>query len=442
MTSLLSLPTELLQHIANYLPFSALVVLQCSNRRLRDVCKSHVVIENVARHGHHNIPGAMPTVLRTHSASNRGGFEAEQLQWHEGKTFLNNADIGAAKRIAYNVERCGIAALASAVNDDWTSHIAQGHSTYSISSWLPHLLVMHHPVTLALESRTFLRVHGEINLRAQLETSHTDAKHMADLVNVNFILSYVMLQRLSTTLNPLEVVRSFEDFYGSSTNREEVLNQAQSEEARTLKVIEKMSELVLDYYEEHYPFTLAQASSALVLLIFGLTTQLPPVAYYGNSPKPYRMSFQELMDIDSIIEMQAESFGTCHLHEMTGPEFLCGQWIGYFSDHRSVHNLRTLFDNPMSDIGIAARPLSPHDATARGARTKIDRNTRGKDAHGEFLLEGRVYANGNVDISKTYLLGSTSWVWTGHITPFGIVGHWSNEWEFGGYFWIWKEEWI
>ncbi|EAT87173.2 hypothetical protein SNOG_04782 [Parastagonospora nodorum SN15] len=238
---------------------------------------------------------------------------------------------------------------------------------------------------------------------------------MADLVNVNFILSYVMLQRLSTTLNPLEVVRSFEDFYGSSTNREEVLNQAQSEEARTLKVIEKMSELVLDYYEEHYPFTLAQASSALVLLIFGLTTQLPPVAYYGNSPKPYMMSFQELMDIDSIIEMQAESFGTCHLHEMTGPEFLCG---------------------------IAARPLSPHDATARGARTKIDRNTRGKDAHGEFLLEGRVYANGNVDITKTYLLGSTSWVWTGHITPFGIVGHWSNEWEFGGYFWIWKEEWI
>lgn len=442
MTSLLSLPNELLQHIANYLPFSALILLQCANRRLRDVCKSHVVIQHVARHGHHNIPGAMSTILKTHSTLNRGGFEVEQLQWHEGQTFLENADIETVKKIAYHVERCGTAALAPAADDDWTWHITQEHNTHIISSWLPHLLVMHHPVTLALEPRTFFLVHREANRRGQLRASHTHTEHMADLVNVNFILSYVTLQRLGVSMDPQEIIGSFDYFYGSSMGREEALIQAQIEEARMLDVVEMISECVLDYNEEHNPFTLAQASSVLVLLIFGLTTQLPAVAYQGNSPKPKMMSFRELMDIDSIIDMQAESFGTCHLREMTGPEFLCGQWIGYFSDYRGPNNLQNLFGNRMFDIGIAARLLSPHDVTARGARTKIDRKTRGKDAHGEFLLEGRVYANGNVDITKTYPLGSTSWIWVGHVTPFGIVGHWSNEWEFGGYFWIWKEEWI
>ena len=384
----------------------------------------------------------MSTILKMRSASNRGGIEVERLEWHEGKTFLENADIETAKKIAYRVEQCGTAALAPAADHDWIWHITQEHNTHIISSWLPHLLVMHHPVTLALEPRKFLQVHREANKRGQLPASHTDTEIMANLVNVNFILSYVTLQRLGTSLDPQEIIRSFDDFYGSSIGRKEVSIPGQIEEARMLDVVEEIGEYVLDYNEEHNPFTLAQASSVLVLLILGLTTQLPAVASHGNSPKPNRMSFRDLMDIDTIIDMRPESFGTCHLREMTGPEFLCGQWLGYFSDRRGLNNLHNLFGNNMFDIDIAARPLSPHDATARGARTKIDRKTRGKDAHGEFSLEGRVYAKGNVDITKTYLVGSTSWVLTGHVTPFGIVGHWSNEWEFGGYFWIWKEQWI
>jgi hypothetical protein len=95
----------------------------------------------------------------------------------------------------------------------------------------------------------------------------------------------------------------------------------------------------------------------------------------------------------------------------------------------------------MCDIRMVAHDPSAHDRTSNHVTAKIDRQTKGVDSHGEFTLEGRVCEDGTVIIVKRYIVAGWSWTWTGHVTPFGIVGIWGNQRYFGGYFWIRKEEW-
>jgi hypothetical protein len=459
MTSLLSLPNELLQHIACHLPFSSLVNLQCASRRLHDVCRDRLVIQNVARYGHLYDPGLRASISRLYSASNRIDLQPEHLEWREASSLLGDATFDMVRKVACAVQRGSALATAPATNDDWTLRIAQGKILYDVSEWLPQLLALHHPVTLALEPNTFFGVHGEATGRqtrvtSQIETPPADqspsvpvlkASHqeqVADLVNVSFIVNYVTLQRLGTTWNPDDVICMFEDFFCPQSTARQTSAQATNNNSRIEETFGRLCERVPNYGEQHNPFTLSQASSILLSLIFSIAVQFPTIAEYGLLPKPNKIAFPDFMDIGSVFDATSDNFSICHLHEMTSPEFLSGQWIGYYSDQRYDRSLsnRNLFDPPMHEICIVARGLSPHDATARGARTKIDRQTKGVDSLGEFHLEGRVYANGTVDIAKWYH-GAHAWVWTGHVTPFGIVGHWGSQWGFGGYFWIWKEEW-
>jgi hypothetical protein len=95
----------------------------------------------------------------------------------------------------------------------------------------------------------------------------------------------------------------------------------------------------------------------------------------------------------------------------------------------------------MRNIQIVARTPSGEMRKSEKIKTVIDRESRGVDAHGEFSLQGQVLVDGSVRIAKRYIVHDTLWSWLGQITPFGIVGTWEGCDRFGGYFWIWKEEW-
>ncbi|KAK6342072.1 hypothetical protein TWF730_001554 [Orbilia blumenaviensis] len=67
-----------------------------------------------------------------------------------------------------------------------------------------------------------------------------------------------------------------------------------------------------------------------------------------------------------------------------------------------------------------------------------------RDNVGQFILWGKFYPRtGKVHLTKAYYKGDesgTMWNWTAFMTPFGIVGRWGER-GYGGYIWLWKEDW-
>jgi hypothetical protein len=207
MASLLTLPNELLQNLACYLPFSSFVKLQYVNHRLYHVCNQRLVLQAVALNGFYNTDNAPEALCRVYSMSYGVKLEAEQLEWLEGDLFLSNAPLEVAREIARAVEICTRVLLGPKGHDEWTLHLSYGKSGLDVSKWLPHLLALHHPATLALELQIFLRVQDEVKHRDVEEVEQTSPEveqvhsvvwtssnsHIADIVNVKIILSYVTL---------------------------------------------------------------------------------------------------------------------------------------------------------------------------------------------------------------------------------------------------------
>jgi hypothetical protein len=453
MTSLLTLPNELLQHIACHLPFSALVNLQCVNRRLYDICRDRFVLQSVVRYGFDNTPDAVESLVRQYSVPNRDSLEPEELKWHEADWLLEDADLGKVTRIAHAVDRCIDFTMAHRGDEVGTLCAAPEEASSTIFNWLPAFLALHHPLALVLDvSYCLFDAHRKASLR--LVEGFDDEKCVSSVINLSFVIVDVSLERFSISDDHAETLRLFEEVFAPGQwAAKSGIHRSDFDDDLMIyqKTFGEMRELVPNYGEQHNPFPLSAAATVLLILIYELAYAplFPETASYFEDeqlPVPSKIPFHTCMDVKSIFDAPAARFDTCHLRAMTSPEFLSsGLWTGYYTDERLQDYLgieTILFDPPMFEINIIARALSPHDATARGARTKIDRQSKGTDSHGKFRLEGRIYANGTVDIVKTYLSGDTSWVWTGQVTPFGIVGHWGNQWQFGGYFWIWKEEWM
>ncbi|KAH7084752.1 hypothetical protein BKA63DRAFT_402097 [Paraphoma chrysanthemicola] len=233
-----------------------------------------------------------------------------------------------------------------------------------------------------------------------------DRRHLADFVNINFTIACVTLQRLSTTWDPNNVNRLFEQYFFP--------DGAESGTSVTEDTVKCLCDRSLEYGVNKTTVGLEQASSLILPTIFGLASQFGAIDHPGDLPKPLKMPFRSFMDIPSISKHSALEFKTCHYSKMTDSAFLAGRWLGYYSDQRRISN---------------------------NVATIIDRRSRGVDSHGEFTLEGRICADGTVNIVKKYIVAGWSWTWTAHVTPFGIVGIWGNNRYFGGYFWIWKEDW-
>lgn len=451
MTSFLDLPNELLQRIASFLPFSALLQLKCVNRRTQSICDDRFVLRDIAQYGLFNTSGAVEKLRQTYCDPDRIDLAPEQFEWREGVAFLDTASAEEMRNVAYAVERCIEGALDE--TDDWTLRKLRNTESFDIGGWLPLMLALHHPAALVLEPDTFLRIHEELSkgsapvsslwatrvLRSMNSTPSPEPQE-ADMINVNFILIYVTLQRLGTTRKSIDIIRLFEDFFFPPWT-DSAKAQSREEEPRVIEdTLKRLRERVPRWGEHTSGFTLAQAFAVLVPLIVELAVQFPATDHPGDLIKPAQMDFQDFMAIPSPRGSCAMSFTTCHLPTMTSPEFLCGRWRGYYTDQRAFLRRRGrqgTFDPAMCNVRIVAK--APQQLL--GVSACIDRSSRGTDAHGEFALNGQVLGDGSISLVKSYIVMGWSWIWTGRVTPFGWVGTWGSPLTTGGYFWLWKEDW-
>ena len=448
--SFLALPHELLQHIARFLPCSSLLQLTRVNHQLHDACFDSLLFKDIAQNAFYRAPGAVDALLALYNQPGRVKLQPEQLGWPEGDSILDECSFEDKVRVAHAVENLiGLSTLKPAA---WLTT-----TTSNMADWLPHLLALHHPASWCLDPDMFLLPHGQLG---QSNTSSTSSLLMnrwlsrtADqardriasarlqvvhFTNFSFILNYTTLQRLGSTSTTKDVFILFTrhfvpDWIGADSTILDTQSMANN-------VIQRLSERIPGYGTFIRDFTLTQASAALLLLLTAIAST------YGNReqrllPVPTKMQFIEFMDIPSLYHSSAELFSTCHYKRMVAPKFLSGQWLGYYSDHRSFQNHTVNVDPPMQNILLVVNEPTEEARTRLRISAIIERETRGYDAHGDFLLSGRVREDGLVSVAKQYLGLGISWTWTGRITPFGIVGVWGHN-SFGGYFWIFKQEWM
>ena len=448
--SLLALPHELLQHIARFLPCSSLLLLVRVNHQLREACNDPLLFKDIAQNAFYRTSGAVEGLLNLYKQPGRVELEPEQLGWPEGDGVLDECSFEDKVRVAHAVE--DLIQLSTLKPAAWLTT-----STANMADWLPHLLALHHPASWCLEPDMFLLPHGQLSqfdasstssllmnrwlsrtadqARDRLASAKLQAVHFTSF---SFVLNYTTLQRLGSTNTSRDVLALFtRHFMPSWPHADSTIVGTQN----TIEtVIQRLSERIPGYGTFIRDFTLTQASAALPLLLVAIASQhdnrkqrLLPIS--GKIP------FVKFMDIPRIYHSSAELFTTCHYRLMTTPEFLSGRWTGCYSDHRSFRNRTVNIDPPMQNIQMVVHEPTEEARTRLRISAVIERETRGYDSHGDFLLSGRIREDGLVSIAKQYLGLGISWTWTGRITPFGIVGVWGHN-SFGGYFWIFKEEWI
>lgn len=441
--SLLALPNELLQHVARFLPCSNLLQFIRVHRQVYNACYDPIVFKDIALCANYNTPGAVGPLLDSYNQPERAGLTLGDLSWPEGESILEESSFEDKIRIAYAVEQ--IMRLSTLTPAAWLTTTTSG-----MAEWLPHLLALHHPAARCLEPNMFLLPHGQLS---QLNTSATSSVLMnrwlsrtADqardrlastklqaihFINLSFILSYTVLQRLGSTNESQEIISLFAGFFGPIPAVVDVVDT----------VLSRLSERVPGYETFNRDFALSQASAVLPVLLVAIADSY---LYHQQRllPVPAKIPFAEFMDVPNVFRNSAERFTTCHYQHMTSPGFLSGRWMGYYSDQRRFRrrNRMVHIDAPMQNIQMIVHEPTEEARTRLRISAIIDRETKGYDACGDFRLSGRVREDGLVSVAKQYLGSAISWTWTGRITPFGIVGVWGDD-SFGGYLWIFKEEW-
>ncbi|KAH6639435.1 hypothetical protein C7974DRAFT_449539 [Boeremia exigua] len=396
-------------------------------------------------------PGAVDDLISLYKQPGREALKPDALDWPEGECIMDDYSLGDKIRMAHAIER--LIQLSKLTPTTWLTS-----TTSNMADWVPHLLALHHPASWCLEPDMFLLPHGQLSQSNTTSTSsllvnrwlsrtNDQARdrvafaklQMVHFTNISFILNYTTLQRLGSTKKKEDILVKFvRHFVADSSNDDDSrLSTVVGTHDMAVVVIKRLSERIPGYGTFNRSFDLTQASAALSLLLVAVAFE------YGNQliPTPAHIPFTRFMDIPSVYHRSAELFSTCHYRCMTTPEFLSGQWHGFYTDHRLFVNRAIYVDRPMQDIRMVTEEPTEEARTRLRINTVIARETRGYDSHGDFRLSGRVREDGLVSVAKQYLGHGFSWTWTGRITPFGIVGVWGNN-SFGGYFWIFKAEWM
>ncbi|KAJ4395690.1 hypothetical protein N0V91_010658 [Didymella pomorum] len=446
--SLLALPNELLQHVARFLPCSSLLQLIRTNRKLHEACSDPLLFKDIAQNAFNRTTGAIDDLLDTYKQPGRVKLKPEQLDWSEGETVLFGSSTEDTVRLAHAVE--DLIRLSTLKPTAWLTS-----ATSNMADWLPHLLALHHPASWCLDPDMFLLPHGQLGqfntnstssllmnrwlsrtkdqARDRMASAKLQAMHFT---NFSFMITYTTLQRLGSTKDFSEVLALFTrhfvpDWVGAASAL--AVRQSMAD-----NVIKQLSVRIPGYATFIRDLTLMQASAALPLLLIAIASTYCE-RQTRQLPMPCKIPFSKFMDIPSVYRSSAGLFATCHTRQMTAPEFLSGRWAGYYTDHRFGHR-SIIVDAPMQDIQMVVSEPTEEARTRLRIRAHIERETRGHDQHGDFRLTGRVREDGLVSVAKQYLALGDSWTWTGRVTPFGIVGVWGHN-SFGGYFWIFKEEW-
>lgn len=386
----------------------------------------------------------MKHLLSCYASSTRLDLPSAELTWPEGASLLATAPAAQVTRVAYAVQRCTDGALLlndeeDLEQDSWTLRRYQNPKIFDVSMWLPQLLALHHPAALILEPTTFLTVYRRISEARHENSPATQLQWDAEFVTAHFALCYLTLQRLATTHWSYDVVELFEKHFFPMMD---VLDEHGEREPQAM-------EQTLREFEDGMPppgtrqtsITQLEASSIILPMILRHCAQSNIHHTHNPFPKPSQLPFNTFMDVQPIYADFAEGFNKSHIRGMTSAEFLAGTWGGVYSDHRGMRrstSFQARLDPPMHNIRLVTQRSVDGDAVS----VVIDRSSRGVDAHGEFSLEGRILNTGAVHMVKRYIVHGWNWTWTGYVTPFGLVGIWGSAMRMGGYFWIWKEEWV
>lgn len=447
--SLITLPHELLQHIAHFLPCSSLLQLVRVNRKVHNACYDPLLFKDIAQNAFHRTPGAVDGLLDLYKQPGRANLQPAQLDWPEGKLVLGKSSFEDKIRVALAVE--DLIQLSTLKPAAWLTT-----TTSNMADWLPHLLALHHPASWCLEPDMFLLPHGQLSqsntsstssllmnrwlsrtadqARDRLASSKVQAVHFTAF---SFVLNYSTLQRLGSTRTSKDVLALFFRYFVPDWPDADSTIAGAHNMVETL--VERLRERIPGYGTFIRDFTLVQASAALPLLLVVIAA-----AYNYREqrllPIPAKIPFMRFMDLPSVYRRSADILTTCHYKRMTTPEFLSGTWMGFYSKHFTFGNRAIEVDPPMQNIQMVVHEPTEEARTRLRISSVIERATRGYDAHGDFLLSGRVREDGLVSIAKQYLGLGISWTWTGRVTPFGIVGVWGDN-SYGGYFWIFKDEW-
>ncbi|KAF1998531.1 hypothetical protein P154DRAFT_577875 [Amniculicola lignicola CBS 123094] len=412
--SLLGLPTELLQHIACFLPCSSLLSLTRVNHKLRNSCYQPWVFNTIARESRYcNGP-----------------------TWRHANVLLAGSLHG--HRTAYAVERAN--GRAEEVYNHWTatSDLQPGvvDVPRDIREWLPQLIALQHASSLQLAPEQMFDLHGQLGKPFPRED---DREAYAMFSNTCFCMIGLLLHRVQN--------------FRSSDIMDDMILELLFQDRPIVyhDVFTILHELVPKLNGTVREVGLAPAMTiTLVVLTAFLESDAGDPSHRNRPliPRLDRINPHSFMIIPPVYTGSAEAFLTCHIQAMRSCDFLEGDWVGFYTDNR---NDNTRLIEAMTDINLCTRDQTEDELDLWPRATSvIDKTSTGRDSIGTFTLSGTVTPDGRVYMVKRYTQG-WEWHWRGSLTPFGIVGIWGRD-EFmlrersawfsvGGYFWIWKKEW-
>ena len=449
MNLLLSLPDELIQHVAGYLPCSAVLSLSAVNRRLYQACRSRLLFQKVALDSLYNTNRDSSLYVRS-TRHGRDVLEPGDFSWPQGNLLVQGMPMEKLAQLALAVEKC--ISVTCEDSEQWTMKRLGNPARFECSDWLPQLLALRHPATLCLDPQVFLEMHrwlsGASFANAQPKFTYMPPREQADIVgeartvaefiNASFILSYTIIQRVETMPGLPDLCSYFRDSVYPMLV-ESARRRARPGTISMQEFVTKLADRVPNYSMFADDFTLAQAMAILPSIVVELVGEHEHTGLPVQLPAPSKIPFLSLMNLPPVMCNAIEAFSTCHVLKMATPDLFNGRrWTGLYLDQRHVQRRR--FDPPMTDIRIIAR--RPSEGTeAWQSAVIIDEKSSGRDLHGDFTLSGDIRPDGLVRMVKQYTSAPWSWNWCAQLTPFGIVGTWSGEGEFGGYIWLWDQDW-
>jgi len=413
ISPLLSLPVELLQGIARQCTCTTLLNLMLVNRQLYAACNDRLVFRYIAENGH-----------RTTATSPK---------WTAAATFLNQASAADTLRIAFAAEKA--TAIAQDVQGDTPALYGMEHPESSIEKafykWLPHLIAMGHPCCTEINPLYFLNSLDLSQNISNFPDGTTGDDFKASRMNIAFC-TFVATLALTGKRPVMQIIIDYARFL---LWRNPGASEENGQSELTVMKFFKNFALAVPTREGHQP---SQGISAILVIM--------SLLLHAGRTNTYRlpsMDFPSIMNIPPVYRGSSMGFNKCHLSKMCTPQFLSGEWVGYYSDHR-YGGVR--LDPPMHTIHMETSLES--DLEGEGTETivvdpavVVDPASEGRDGHGHFNLSGTIRPDGRVTMTKRYSHQRWTWDWLGDVTPFGLAGVWGASPQRGGYFWIWKKEW-
>ncbi|KAH8806753.1 hypothetical protein DL96DRAFT_1629624 [Flagelloscypha sp. PMI_526] len=396
MSTFATLPIELLQRIATFLPCPSAFCLVQVSHYLREACNDPLVYKGIIENG--NGRGILPV-----------------RSWPQHLSIDAPVDIWAQYALAdYLV-------LKEVEKGEW------GMRSFE-SDWLPILMATNHPII------------ADIPLTALELNCLTEDDYVAALPQtVEENIRYRFHIGFCSTISIMHKV---------CADLEQIPSTALAGYAPLSPLLYYMGDYPI-YYGPLGPFFFEilrrRRENTLNNPNIGIFDDQPAGSLWIPPPSFRTVPITKLLDLDQLVPFPLEtpsmvSFRTSHVDKMVNKQFLeDSEWVGYYGYEvhgwEGMEDTDVRIDPPMTDIKLQVVKCEPDNMIIAGT---------GQDPCGLFTLDGHISRHdGCVHIIKKYAAGF-SWKWGGWMSPFGIVGVWGQPEDdhlSDGPIWLWKKEW-